>query len=220
MKKKILFVALLVFHSSIFAGDESFDVLGSVMDTTKKEINAKQTVDNGKKDFLNSKYTKLNKEGYWQFFQASSKAKKGEYCTAVFTKEGVGVSILGPGGDYRGALMMFFSAHENPAFPVSKTTAKIPVTLKQGSDAPVTIKALNYMIGTSWPTPVVVFAVPTIEAAIEGMDDKLDFHLQYDGQNIVDVEWHGGLAAKEELKKCLAGKPFNDKNPLKDKSIK
>lgn len=216
MQKNILFGALLVFQSSVFAGEESFDVLGSVMDTTKKEINAKQAVDNSKKDFLNSKYTKLNKEGYWQFFQANSKAKKGEYCTAMFMKEGMGVSIIGPGGDYKGALMMFFSAHDNPAFPNAKNMIQIPVTLKQGADAPVTVKALNYSIGSAWPTPVVVFAVPTIEAGMEGMDDKLDFHLQYGGKNIVDVEWHGGLAARDELKKCLAGKPFNTKNLLKD----
>lgn len=216
MKKNILLV-LLALQSVVFAGEESFDVLGSVMDTGKKEINAKQATENSKKDFLNSKYTKLNKDGYWQFFQASSKAKKGEFCTAMFMKEGMGVSIIGPTADYKGALMMLFSAHENPAFPASKATTKIPVTLKQGSDAPVTIKALNYMMGD---TPVVVFAVPTIEAALEGMDDKLDFHLQYQGQNIVDVEWHGGLAAKNELKKCLSGKPFNTKNPIIDKSIK
>lgn len=138
----------------------------------------------------------------------------------MFMKEGMGVSILGPGGDYKGALMMFFNAYDNPAFPTTKNMTKIPVTLTQGTDAPVSTRALNYTIGTSWPTPVVVFAVPTIEAAREGMEDKLDFHVQYEGQNIVDVEWHSGLSARDELKKCLAGKPFYDKNPLKDKSFK
>lgn len=185
------------------------------MDTSKKEINAKQTVEKGKKDVSKSKYYKLNKEGYWQFFQASSKAKKGESCTAMFMKEGMGVSILGPGGDYKGALMMFFNAYDNPAFPTSSTMTKVNVTLKQGKDAPVTTNALNYTIG-SMETPVVVFAVPTIQAALDGMEDKLDFHLQHNGQNIVDIEWHTGNMARNELKECLSGQPFNTKNPIKE----
>lgn len=213
MKRNIL-TLLLLLQSCIYAGDESFDVLDGIMDTGKKEINAKQAINSVKDDFSKSKHAKLNKEGYWQFFQASSKAKKGEYCTAVFMKEGMGVSIIGPGGDYKGALMMLFRSDDTPAFPASETMTKIPVTLKQGSDAPVNIKALNYTIG-SWKTPVVVFAVPTIDAAMEGMDDKLDFHLQYEGQKIVDVEWHSGKIARDELKKCLAGKAFNTKNPTK-----
>lgn len=215
--KKLAWVvaAIAVFHGNVKAGEDAFDVLGSVMDTSKKEINAKKTVEKSKEDFSKSKYYKLNKEGYWQFFQASSKAKKGESCTAMFMKEGMGVSILGPGGDYKGALMMFFNAYDNPAFPTSSTMTKVNVTLKQGKDAPVTTNALNYAIG-SMETPVVVFAVPTIQAALDGMEDRLDFHLQHNGQNIVDVEWHAGNMARDELKKCLSAQPFNTKNPIKE----
>lgn len=219
MKKGILAMCLLL-HSALFASEEAFDVLGSVMDTTKKELNVKQEMDKGNKAFEKSKYGRFYKEGYWQYFQASSKAKKGEYCTAMFSKEGMSVSIMGPGGDYKGALMMFGSLDEqNSAFPRSTSSSKVTVTLKQGNDVPATLKAFNYTLGES-QNPVIVFAVPTIEAAMEGMEDKLDFHLQYDGQNIGDIEWHSGNKAREELKKCLAGKPFYDKNPLKDKSVK
>lgn len=219
MKKSIL-VALLFLNSSLFAGEEGFDVLGSVMDTTKQELNAKQEQEKGNKEFEKSKYGRFYKEGYWQFFQASSKAKKGEYCTAMFSREGISVSILGPGGDYKGALMMFASLdNKNNDFPKSSTSSKVTVTLKQGNDAPATVKAINYSLGVS-QNPAIVFAVPTIDAALEGIEDKLDFHLEYDGKNIGDIEWHSGIKARDELKKCLAGKPFYDKNPLKDKSVK
>lgn len=219
MKKSIL-VALLFLSSSLYAGEEGFDVLGSVMDTTKKELNAKQEQDKGNKEFEKSKYGRFYKEGYWQFFQASSKAKKGEYCTAMFSREGMSISILGPGGDYKGALMMFGNLDDkNTAFPTSKSSSQIAVTLKQGNDAPETVKAINYPLGES-QNPTIVFAVPTIEAAMDAMEEKMDFHLQYEGKNIGDIEWHSGFKARDELKKCLAGKPFYDKNPLKDKSIK
>lgn len=218
MKKSVLAMCLL--FQGVFAAEEAFDVLGSVMDTTKKELNGKQEMEKGNKAFEKSKYGRFYKEGYWQYFQASSEAKKGEYCTAMFSKEGMSISILGPGGDYKGALMMFGSLDDkNSAFPRSTSSSKVTVTLKQSNDAPATLKAFNYTLGES-QNPVIVFAVPTIEAAMEGMEDKLDFHLQYDGQNIGDIEWHSGNKAREELKKCLAGKPFYDKNPLKDKNIK
>lgn len=217
IKNSLFAFAVLVSVQGVVHADEgSFDVLSGMMDTTKKEINAKQAVEKGKEGFFESKYYKLNKEGYWQFFQASSSAKQGEYCAAIFMKDGVGVSILGPGGSYKGALMMFFSANDNPAFPANAKSTKIPVTLKQGADAPVTTNALNYTLG-SWQTPVVVFAVPTIEAALAGMEDRLDFHLQYNGQNILDVEWHSGIAARDEIKKCLVGSPFNTTDPIKAK---
>jgi hypothetical protein len=54
--------------------------------------------------------------------------------------------------------------------------------------------------------PVIAFAVPTIEAALQGMEDQLDSHLQYEGKDIGSIEWHSGLAARDELKKRLARK--------------
>lgn len=206
---------LMTLQSLAQSNENTFDVLGSVMDTSKQEINAKKTIEATKTGFVDSKYNKLYKTGYWQFFQASSSAKKGEYCAAMFLKEGMSVTIMGPGGSYKGALMMLANSHNDPAFPSSPTPTKILMSLKQGSDAPATVNVLNYTIG-DLKVPVAVFAVPTIEAAMAGMDDKLDFHLEHKGKKIVDVEWHGGDAARDELKKCLAGQAFNTKNSWKD----
>lgn len=206
---------LLTTQSFAQTNENTFDVLGSVMDTTKQEINARKTIDATKTGFKDSKYYKLYTAGYWQFFQASSSAKKGEYCAAMFLKEGMSVTILGPGGSYKGALMMLANSNDNPAFPSSPTPTKVLMGLKQAGDAAVTVNVLNYTIG-DLKVPVAVFAVPTVEAAMAGMDDKLDFHLEHKGQKIVDLEWHGGHAARDELKKCLAGQTFNTKNPWKD----
>lgn len=219
MKRMVLVMLLLLQGRVLAASGTSFDVLSSVMDTTKKELNAKQETEKGRKDFQNSKYGRLYKDGYWQFFQGKSNAPKGEYCTALFVREDMLVSIMGPGGAYRGALMMFSSLAENSAFPRALGSSKIKVTLKQGSDAPATVHALNQLFGDN-ETPVITFAVPSIEAALSGMEDRLDFHLEYEGKNIGDIEWHSGFKARDELRKCLEGKPYYDKNPLKDKSVK
>ena len=182
----------------------SFDVLGNIMDTTKKEINAKQAVETSKKDLLSSDASKKYQDGYWQHFQAFSGAKPGEYCAAMFARQGMSVTVLGPGGDYRGALMIF-SALDDSAFPKSAQPTIIPVTLKQGSDPAATVRVFNFNIG-QWQTPILAFAVPTIDAALQGMDDKLDFHLEYEGKAIGSIEWHSGQAARDALKQCLAGR--------------
>ena len=54
--------------------------------------------------------------------------------------------------------------------------------------------------------PAIAFAVPTIEAALEGMEEKLDFHLAFEGKDIGSIEWHSGIAARDALKSCLAQK--------------
>ncbi len=182
----------------------SFDVLGNIMDTTKKEINAKQAVETSKKELLSSDARKKYEDGYWQHFQAFSGAKPGEYCAAMFARQGMSVTVLGPGGDYRGALMIF-SALDDSEFPKSPQPTIIPVTLKQGGDPAATVRVFNFNIG-QWQTPILAFAVPTIDAALQGMDDKLDFHLEHEGKAIGSIEWQGGLAARDALKRCLASR--------------
>lgn len=182
----------------------SFDVLGNIMDTTKKEINAKQAVATSKQEFLSGDARKKHEDGYWQQFQAFSGARPGEYCAAMFARQGMSVTVLGPGGDYRGALMIF-SALDDSAFPKSAQPTVIPVSLKQGSDPAATVRVFNFTIG-QWQTPILAFAVPSIEAALQGMDDRLDFHLEHEGKPIGSIEWHSGHAARDALKQCLAGR--------------
>jgi hypothetical protein len=181
----------------------SFDALANIMDKTKNEINAKQAVATSKEDMFGSEEYKKMQDGHWQYFQANSAAKRGEYCTAMFIKQNMSVAILGPGGQYQGALMMFTALAGNDTFPQSEQPRVIPVTLKQGSDPAATVGVFNFNLG-KWQTPVITFAVPSIEAALQGMEDQLDFHLQYEGQDIGSIQWHSGLAARDELKKCLA----------------
>ncbi|MDY6946159.1 MAG: hypothetical protein SXG53_10595 [Pseudomonadota bacterium] len=183
----------------------SFDALGNIMDKTKQEINAKQAVATSKEDMFGSEQYKKMQEGHWQYFQANSSAKRGEYCTAMFIKQNMSVAILGPGGQYQGALMMFTALTSNDTFPQSEQPRVIQVNLKQGNDPAATVGVFNFNLG-KWQTPVVTFAVPTIEAALQGMEDTLDFHLQYEGKDIGSIEWHSGIAARDELKKCIAGK--------------
>lgn len=223
----IALIAIMPYRVQAKEQDESFDVLGSVMDTTKKEISAKNILKNNKEGA--EKFREKVISGWWEFMQANSNAKPGEYCAATFMRakrekstsgvdlfnDGIAVTLFGPGGDYRGALLGFTPITEDNAFPKLKSGQKVLVTLRQGNEAPSTLNAVYMTVGAS-PTPMIVFAVPSIEALMAGMEDKWDFDVIYQGKSIANIAWHSGFKAREELQKCLAGKSFDNKSHLKD----
>ncbi len=210
---------------------ESFDVLASVMETNNKEINAKSVLNSNKEKA--HQYREQVISGWWEFMQANSKAGPGEYCAASFLrakrltepgnedamKEGIVVTLFGPGGNYRGALLAFSPLGDDSAkvFPKLKSGKPVLLTLKQGNIKPVTLNAI-YVETKSKANPkappLLAFAVPSIEALLGGMEDNWSFDVSYEGKSIANIEWHDGLIARDELKKCLSGKPFNTRNPV------
>ena len=82
---------------------------------------------------------------------------------------------------------------------------KVRVTLKQSNDAPQTVQAFNYKLpGEAFGA--IAFAVPTIEAALAGMENEASFDLEMDGKSVARVEWHDGLAARDRLRKCVSAR--------------
>ena len=217
IRMKLLAAGLIAASLSCQAGvevqGESFDVLASVMETHNKEIDARQTLDAAKEEAIRSREAVI--AGWWEFMQARSNAAPGEYCAASFLrakrrvepgkvdkmKEGVVVTLFGPGGSYRGALLAF------PNLPSGKP---VRVTLTQGNPKPVTLNAI-YMETRPKAPPLLAFAVPSIDALMKGMEDTWSFDVSYQGKSIANIEWRDGLKARAELQKCLAGAPFDNK---------
>jgi hypothetical protein len=50
----------------------------------------------------------------------------------------------------------------------------------------------------------VIFAVPSAQAAMEGMTDTLRLDVELQGKSIVGVDYSGGFAARDQLKQCIA----------------
>lgn len=229
MKKILMSVTLMSFLVTLHAevGEDSFDVLGSVMDKTKKEIDAKSVLKGNKEEA--ERFREKIIKGWWEFMQGKSGAKPGEYCIATFLqakrdpipgkvdsfKDGTVLMLSGPGGNYRGALLGFMPLSDDHHFPEYQKGKPIMVTLKQGNEKPVTLNAIYMTVGKT-ARPMIVFAVPTIEALMAGMEDDWSFQVIYQEQSIADITWHSGLKAREELKQCLAGQPFDSKSHLKD----
>lgn len=199
-------ILLSLFVTSVSADTGVYDPLADIVSTTKKEISVKGTVQEAKDELVSSKALKL-KKGYWQFFQGVKDSKPGEACTAVYIQDDKLITIIGPGKEYKGALLGFIAIEPpNDTFPRpddEKGIQKVSVTLKQGSDSPVTIQAFNRTVVPL--TDELTFAVPTIKDALDNMEDKLRFQIDYEGKRAFDLEWHSGHAARDVLKRCLKG---------------
>ena len=140
-------------------------------------------------------------QGGWDFFQAHKNASPGEYCTAFFWKKNGFVSLSGPGGDYRGAMMTFWGQD----IPRPTSQIKVEVTLKQANDPLQTVHAFNFAKpGDDYAA--IAFAVPSIEALLAGMEETLNFELIMNGRTIAQVDWHSGLMARKKLEECIKAK--------------
>lgn len=212
--KKICFL-LSLFSTSAYADTGAYDPLADIVSTTKKEISVEGTVQ-ARKDEINSPEVKKLEKGYWQFFQGVENAKPGIACTAVYIQKDKMITIIGPGKEYKGALLGFIAIEPpDDTFPRpddEKGIQKVSVTLKQGSERPVTIQAFNRTIVPL--TDELTFAVPTIKDALDNMEDKLRFQIDYEGKRIFDLEWHSGYAARDMLKRCLKGEDVSKQEVL------
>lgn len=152
--------------------------------------------------------------GSWSLFPASTSESEapGEYCVASFFKASmdidandapVMINLSGPGGDFDGALLTFATE----AIPKPETMQMITVTLFQNDYPPATVQAFNYSI-PDLAYGVISFAVPTIEAALENMEDVQHFDVQIDGRSVANTTWHSGLQVRDEFRRCLAGQPY------------
>jgi len=193
----------------------SFDVLGSMMETRRAEINSGDILESNKEEAI--RYREKVIAGWWEFMQARSGARPGEYCAASFLRgkrvkrervdgisDGMVVTLFGPGGGYGGALLGFSPLGSEHAFPRLGNGTPVRVTLKQGNLQPATLNAIYTTAGAKAP-PMLLFAIPSIEALLAGMRDDWHFEVIYQGTSIADIAWHDGLKARDELKRCLAG---------------
>ncbi|MBE9205564.1 hypothetical protein IQ244_03375 [Nostoc sp. LEGE 06077] len=136
--------------------------------------------------------------GGWDFFQDKNNAAPGEYCAAFFWKKDGFVRVSGPGGDYQGALLTFWGKD----IPRPEKVQKIKATLSQSSGPPQTVQVFNYT-QPGEPYGAISFTVPTIEMALDAMKDVESFDVSIKGKSVAKVEWHSGLAARNQLRECV-----------------
>lgn len=96
---------------------------------------------------------------------------------------------------------MIFAA---PAIPQPKEpSVQTKVTLKQSDSPPQTVTVFHVRNPHVKESSAIVFGVPTIEEAMEGMEDKLGFEVVMQNKPVVTIDWHDGIQARQKLQQCM-----------------
>lgn len=136
-------------------------------------------------------------DGVWSY----PKSAKGEFCFAFFATLGGAVSITGPAGAYRGAMLNFYG----PKIPKPKVPGKQLVTLTQSPDPAATLHAFHHHHGRT-DLGAISLPVPTVDAVLSSMVDVQPFKLEMNGEVVLELTWRDGLKAREVLRRCVGGK--------------
>ena len=144
-------------------------------------------------------------KGKWDFFRPA-KAKPGEFCGAIYQNTEAMIWLMGPGGDYRGALLRFYGAKiPKPKSQDSSGMAKQKITLTQAPDPPQTLTVFNNAYA-QFDFGVLSIPVPSLEALIGSITEKQNFKIEIDDRTVFDSSWDDGLKARDDLQRCAEGK--------------
>ena len=80
------------------------------------------------------------------------------------------------------------------------------VTVADGGASPATVRVFNATLPWLDGYGIVFFAVPSLQAAIDGMVEAQAFDVAMDGQSVVEVAWTGGLGARDQLSACISAR--------------
>lgn len=146
------------------------------------------------------RYQKLM-QGYWTQYQEGAEPEPGRRCAATFMN-GDGMLGIAALGGYRDPALLLLSGADVPS---PDQMAQVTATLHQTGERPQTVPVYNFTApGTDAGT--VAFAVPSLEAAARGLDDKAEIAVDIGGKRIYAVKYHGGHAAGSNLARCAAAK--------------
>lgn len=138
--------------------------------------------------------------GYWEHYQARESAQPGEFCTAAYANLHGLITLSGVDGSWEGGLLTFIG--EN--IPKPDTFREITATLTQTGGRPVTVKIFNAQSSPEMRgLGTLIFAVPSMNAALAGMADEQEFAISIEGQEVFRMSWKDGVEARNQLRDCI-----------------
>lgn len=135
--------------------------------------------------------------GEW-LYTPPAKART-EACSILFLRRGVGAMVLATGGANDPAVFAFFSLDVPKPGGFVETRA----TLSQTDASPATVRVYNAALPWMSDFGIVFFAVPSVQAALDGMLETQDFRVAMNGQDVAAITWTGGLNARDRLNACV-----------------
>lgn len=162
----------------------------------KQYLSAEQKAEKAKQEALRKKL----EAGYWEPLDFGKKVKKGEFCGQLWINIDGMMSINGPGGSYKGALIVF----SGPNIPKPAKPKQMKVTLRQTDSKDQTVSVFN-QTHPKTKMGMIVFASPKIETVLDGLIDSASFEVISGSKSLVKISYKNGFLARDEIKKCLKG---------------
>lgn len=138
--------------------------------------------------------------GYWEYYQSRESAAPGEFCAASYSNLHGIVTLSGVDKSWEGGLLTFTGR----AIPKPDTFRKIKATLTQTGDRPATVEIFNPAASEAMKgLGTLIFAVPSMKAAVSGMLNDQAFAVSVDGREVFRMTWKDGDKARNALRQCM-----------------
>lgn len=139
--------------------------------------------------------------GNWTLPSAPASRSSPASCIATYQRSGQTVSIALLAGTKPSAQLLF----SGPLVPrPSKPNQRVSVTLRQPGEAAQTVQAGHSVQGASGGSLMV--AIPSVQAALESIEDRNAFELSLNGSKVIDIAWEDGRTARSALERCWTGR--------------
>ncbi|NZA26476.1 hypothetical protein H0E84_08760 [Luteimonas sp. SJ-92] len=144
--------------------------------------------------------------GAWSYFDSGPPTDGGpRRCGASFMKEARVIMLFGDAAPGSMAMLTFVDLDsQRSRIPRVTEPQLVPVSLDQTGAPRADVRAYNHEMGDAG---AITFAVPSLEAGIDGLVDTLRTRVRLEGREIFDLEYHSGLEAQAKLRGCL-GSPM------------
>ncbi|MES2723570.1 MAG: hypothetical protein V4656_10495 [Pseudomonadota bacterium] len=81
---------------------------------------------------------------------------------------------------------------------------EITATLRQNNERPATVRIYNLPASPKMPgVGTLIFAVPSLNGALSGMENKQEFAVSIEDQEVFRMSWKDGLVARDTLRRCV-----------------
>lgn len=140
--------------------------------------------------------------GTWTFFDSGPMADGSpRRCGATFMKEGQAIMLHGNNDPGEMAMLSFVDFDsERSRIPRSAEPRLMEVSLDQTGAPRANVQAFNHEMQESG---VITFAVPSMQAGVDGLIDILRTRVRLGNRQVFDLEYHSGLEAQARLRACL-----------------
>ncbi len=138
--------------------------------------------------------------GHWEHYQAKKPAAPGEFCAATYTNLHGSITLNGVDKSWEGGLLTFIGKD----IPKPGRFSEISATLTQSGGSPATVKIFNPQSTSAMGGyGTLIFAVPSMNAALAGMSDKQEFAISIEGKEVFRMSWKEGSSARDTLRHCM-----------------